>query len=83
MANLSIPKDLSSDEANKYLADACMKFDVRCRPPLTTAHLLDKVRLLSFFPPLCGDDSQFNSVNANKGVVLCRITLKWLRFLHS
>ncbi|KAI8565845.1 hypothetical protein RHMOL_Rhmol03G0292400 [Rhododendron molle] len=66
MANLSIPKDLSSDEANKYLADACMKFDVRCRPPLTTARLLDKVRLLSFFPPLCGDDSQFNSVNANK-----------------
>ncbi|KAF7123756.1 hypothetical protein RHSIM_Rhsim12G0084100 [Rhododendron simsii] len=42
MANLSIPKDLSSDEANKYLADACMKFDVRCRLPLTTAHLLDK-----------------------------------------
>ncbi|KAF7148744.1 hypothetical protein RHSIM_Rhsim03G0265300 [Rhododendron simsii] len=80
MANLSIPKDLSSDEANKYLADACMKFDIRCRPPLTTARLLDKVRLLSFFPPLCGDDSQFNSVNANKGVVLCRITLKWLRF---
>ncbi|KAF7136289.1 hypothetical protein RHSIM_Rhsim08G0108300 [Rhododendron simsii] len=42
MANLSIPKGLSSDEANKYLVDACMKFDVRCRPPLTTAHLLDK-----------------------------------------
>ncbi|KAG5559681.1 hypothetical protein RHGRI_009261 [Rhododendron griersonianum] len=43
MANLSIPKDLSSDEANKYLADACMKFDIRCRPPLTTARLLDKL----------------------------------------
>ncbi|KAH7852339.1 hypothetical protein Vadar_023635 [Vaccinium darrowii] len=43
MANLSIPKDLSSDEANKYLADACMKFDVKCRPPLTTARLLDKL----------------------------------------
>jgi lysyl-tRNA synthetase class 2 len=43
MANLSIPKDLSSDEANKYLADACKKFDVKCRPPLTTARLLDKL----------------------------------------
>ncbi|KAH7841341.1 hypothetical protein Vadar_028603 [Vaccinium darrowii] len=43
MANLSIPKDLSSDEANKYLVDACKKFDVKCRPPLTTARLLDKL----------------------------------------
>lgn len=44
MANLSIPKDLSSDEANKYLLDACNKFDVKCAPPQTTARLLDKVK---------------------------------------
>ncbi|GJS29550.1 lysine--tRNA ligase, cytoplasmic-like protein, partial [Tanacetum coccineum] len=27
IAKLSIPKDLASEEANKYLADACLKFD--------------------------------------------------------
>ncbi|WKA02791.1 hypothetical protein VitviT2T_020945 [Vitis vinifera] len=43
MADLSIPKDLSSDEANKYLVDACLKFDIKCPPPQTTARLLDKL----------------------------------------
>ncbi|TXG61077.1 hypothetical protein EZV62_012440 [Acer yangbiense] len=43
VANLQIPKDLSSDEANKYLADVCLKFDIKCPPPLTTARLLDKL----------------------------------------
>ncbi|XP_010911688.1 lysine--tRNA ligase isoform X2 [Elaeis guineensis] len=43
MANLSIPKDLSSEAANKYLLDACEKFDVKCPPPQTTARLLDKL----------------------------------------
>ncbi|XP_072974054.1 lysine--tRNA ligase-like [Typha angustifolia] len=43
MANLSIPKDLSSEVANKYLIDACAKFDVKCPPPQTTARLLDKL----------------------------------------
>ncbi|KAL9265860.1 Lysine--tRNA ligase, cytoplasmic-like protein [Drosera capensis] len=43
IANLSIPKDLSSDEANKYLADACLKHDVKCPAPQTTARLLDKL----------------------------------------
>ncbi|KAL8470734.1 hypothetical protein ACS0TY_033338 [Phlomoides rotata] len=43
MANLNIPKDLSSDEANKYLADACLKFDIKCPPPQTTTRLLDKL----------------------------------------
>ncbi|PWA49729.1 lysine--tRNA ligase [Artemisia annua] len=42
-ANLCIPKDLSSDEANKYLVDACTAFDIECPPPQTTAHLLDKL----------------------------------------
>lgn len=43
MANLSIPKDLAGDEANKYLAEACTKFDIKCPPPQTTARLLDKL----------------------------------------
>lgn len=48
MANLNIPKDFSSDETNKYLADACAKLEIKCPPPQTTARLLDKVCLLSF-----------------------------------
>ncbi|KAF7838023.1 lysine--tRNA ligase, cytoplasmic-like [Senna tora] len=43
IANLSIPKDLSSEEANKYLKDACLKFDIKCPPPETTTRLLDKL----------------------------------------
>ncbi|KAL3506687.1 hypothetical protein ACH5RR_032069 [Cinchona calisaya] len=43
MANLKIPKDLSSDEANKYLVDACAMFEIKCPPPQTTARLLDKL----------------------------------------
>ncbi|KAJ4893394.1 Lysine--tRNA ligase [Raphanus sativus] len=43
VANLSIPKDLASEEANKYLIDACARFDVKCPPPQTTARLLDKL----------------------------------------
>lgn len=46
MANLSIPKDLSSDEANKYLKDACLKYEIKCAPPETTSRLLDKVNIL-------------------------------------
>lgn len=47
IANLNIPKDLSSDETNKYLIDACSKFEIRCPPPQTTARLLDKVNISS------------------------------------
>ncbi|GAB4850813.1 hypothetical protein Ancab_030113 [Ancistrocladus abbreviatus] len=43
MANLDIPKDLYSNEANKYLADACAKYDVKCPAPQTTTRLLDKL----------------------------------------
>ncbi|KAL3850396.1 hypothetical protein ACJIZ3_012278 [Penstemon smallii] len=43
IANLNIPKDLSSEEANKYLVDACLKFDIKCPPPQTTTRLLDKL----------------------------------------
>lgn len=48
MANLNIPKDFSGDEANKYLVDACAKFEIKCPPPQTTARLLDKVCLWCF-----------------------------------
>ena len=46
MANLNIPKDFSSDEANKYLKDVCTKYEIKCAPPETTARLLDKVSSL-------------------------------------
>ena len=49
MAGLSIPKDLSSEEAKTYLLDACMKFDIKCPPPQTTTRLLDKVNPLFIF----------------------------------
>ncbi|CAH8312766.1 unnamed protein product [Eruca vesicaria subsp. sativa] len=43
VANFNIPKDLASDEANKYLIDACARFNVKCAAPMTTARLLDKL----------------------------------------
>ncbi|VVA28037.1 PREDICTED: lysine--tRNA ligase [Prunus dulcis] len=44
IADLNInPADLSSDEANKYLKEACKKFDIKCSPPETTTRLLDKL----------------------------------------
>ncbi|KAL4183892.1 hypothetical protein AMTRI_Chr11g157350 [Amborella trichopoda] len=43
LANLEIPKDLASEEANRYLLEACIKHDVKCPPPQTTARLLDKL----------------------------------------
>ncbi|KAL9277846.1 hypothetical protein ACSQ67_024936 [Phaseolus vulgaris] len=43
IAGLSIPKDLSSNEANQYLKDVCLKFEIKCPPPETTARLLDKL----------------------------------------
>ncbi|RZC50213.1 hypothetical protein C5167_018639 [Papaver somniferum] len=36
MAGIEIPKDLSSDTTNKYLLDACIKFNVKCPRPQTT-----------------------------------------------
>ncbi|GAU41425.1 hypothetical protein TSUD_26050 [Trifolium subterraneum] len=43
ITGLNIPKDLSSDEANQYLRDACKKYEIKCPPPETTARLLDKL----------------------------------------
>ncbi|KAL5571185.1 hypothetical protein UlMin_020782 [Ulmus minor] len=43
MANLNIPKDLSSDEANKYMREACIKYEIKCPPPEITTRLLDKL----------------------------------------
>lgn len=47
MAGLNIPKDLSSGEANRYLIEACVKYDVKCPPPQTTSRLLDKVSIFT------------------------------------
>ncbi|KAL6557112.1 hypothetical protein OROMI_017462 [Orobanche minor] len=44
LAGLNInPKDLSSEEGNNSLKEACKKFDIKCSPPETTARLLDKL----------------------------------------
>ncbi|PIA47702.1 hypothetical protein AQUCO_01400358v1 [Aquilegia coerulea] len=43
MADLNIPKDLSSEETRNYLLDACTRFDVKCPLPQTTTRLLDKL----------------------------------------
>lgn len=37
------PLDLSSPEANKLLEELCLKHEVECPPPKTSARLLDKV----------------------------------------
>jgi lysyl-tRNA synthetase class 2 len=42
---IKLPNDLESEETNKYLQDACERFDVKCPPPHTTSRLLDKVGL--------------------------------------
>ncbi|KAK4783522.1 hypothetical protein SAY86_007896 [Trapa natans] len=43
VAGLNIPRNFSSEEANKYLVEACAKFEVKCPPPQTTTRLLDKL----------------------------------------
>ncbi|KAK7387924.1 hypothetical protein VNO78_22722 [Psophocarpus tetragonolobus] len=43
MAGLNIPKDLASEEANQHLREACLKYEIKCPPPETTARLLDKL----------------------------------------
>ncbi|KFK25043.1 hypothetical protein AALP_AA8G059200 [Arabis alpina] len=46
IAKINIPKDLASEEANKYLISACERFDVKCPPPMTT---IKNVFLLSHY----------------------------------
>eukprot|EP00316_Scyphosphaera_apsteinii_P023585 CAMPEP_0119311634 /NCGR_PEP_ID=MMETSP1333-20130426/23179_1 /TAXON_ID=418940 /ORGANISM="Scyphosphaera apsteinii, Strain RCC1455" /LENGTH=592 /DNA_ID=CAMNT_0007316061 /DNA_START=20 /DNA_END=1798 /DNA_ORIENTATION=+ len=40
---VQLPTPLESDEANQALKDLCKKNNVECKPPLTTARLLDKL----------------------------------------
>ncbi|KAK8577365.1 hypothetical protein V6N13_027644 [Hibiscus sabdariffa] len=42
-ANLCIPKDLSTETANRFLFEACEKFDIKCPAPPTKTRLLDKL----------------------------------------
>ncbi|VVA96248.1 unnamed protein product [Arabis nemorensis] len=42
-AQLEIPKDLASKEANTYLIAACARLDVNCASPQTTSRLLGKL----------------------------------------
>ena len=47
-----LPTDLESDEANAALRALCAKHKVECRPPQTTARLLDKL-VGEFIEPTC------------------------------
>ncbi|KAJ4460465.1 putative Lysine--tRNA ligase [Paratrimastix pyriformis] len=38
-----LPEDLSAPSTNEFLRDLCRRKGVECRPPLTTARLLDKL----------------------------------------
>ena len=40
---VTFPTDLSSDEATAFLDALCKKQEVECKPPRTTARLLDKL----------------------------------------
>lgn len=39
------PTELASSESNKLLEDICLKHEIECPPPRTSARLLDKVKL--------------------------------------
>ena len=41
--NCTFPTDLSSDEATEFLKAQCVKHNVECKAPQTTARLLDKL----------------------------------------
>lgn len=38
------PTELASSESNKLLDDICIKHEIECPPPRTSARLLDKVK---------------------------------------
>jgi len=40
---VTFPKELESAETNEFLKGLCKKHQVECKPPLTTARLLDKL----------------------------------------
>lgn len=41
---LPSPTELASSESNKLLEDLCLKHEIECPPPRTSARLLDKVK---------------------------------------
>jgi len=41
--DVTFPPDLSSDETTEFLKGLCTKHNVECKPPQTTARLLDKL----------------------------------------
>eukprot|EP00002_Diphylleia_rotans_P019142 TRINITY_DN3705_c0_g1_i1.p1 TRINITY_DN3705_c0_g1~~TRINITY_DN3705_c0_g1_i1.p1 ORF type:complete len:594 (-),score=143.68 TRINITY_DN3705_c0_g1_i1:217-1998(-) len=52
MGDFKLPEDLGSEETNKFLQQMCVKHNVDCPPPRTTARLLDKL-VGHFIEPLC------------------------------
>lgn len=40
---MKLPEDLTTDDARSFLDDICVRFDIECGAPRTTARLLDKL----------------------------------------
>lgn len=49
---VSLPKDMSTESANRAISDLCVKFGVECSEPRTTSRLVDKL-IGKFIEPLC------------------------------
>lgn len=43
------PTELATVEANKLLDNLCLKHEIECPPPRTSARLLDKVFILIYY----------------------------------
>jgi len=43
------PTELATVEANKLLDDLCLKHEIECPPPRTSARLLDKVSTKKYY----------------------------------
>lgn len=46
---LPSPTELATVEANKLLDNLCLKHEIECPPPRTSARLLDKVSTLIYY----------------------------------
>jgi len=52
LGQITIPKDLNSEETRKFLIQVCTEKKIECKPPHTTARLLDKL-VGEYIEPKC------------------------------
>jgi len=53
-ASLTLPEELHTEEARRFLSEACEKRQIHCPPPRTSSRLLDKL-IGKYVEPLCMD----------------------------